>query len=273
MPPKLSYDKVNEEFSKIGCTLLSKQYNNNREDLIYECKCGHTRRVKYTTFQSSKHLCDYTLCKECVLKNSENNYFKRDQEYIHPKTFQKVKRMMERKYEMTKKYRSDYLPENYNKKLTCWSCKETKSIRLFPYRKQYKENKEKRCKSCNKLNHRNRVKEYTLEQHIAEMITTSKNSAKKRGYRGRTNCETHTITVNDILKLKAQQKNKCVYSGIELVWERNNDKKASIDRIDSTKGYTPDNIQLVTKTVNQAKNDLTHVQFVTLIKAIYNNIC
>lgn len=33
---------------------------------------------------------------------------------------------MERKYDMTHKYCSDYLPENYNKTLTCWSCNEIK---------------------------------------------------------------------------------------------------------------------------------------------------
>lgn len=275
MPPKLSYEKVKEEFTKKGCTLLSKTYNTNRQLLDYICKCGHERCVRYMAFKSNNDKYDYTLCKECTLKNSENNYFKRHTDYIHPKTFQKVKRIMERKYDMTHKYRSDYLPENYDKTLTCWSCKETKSLRLFPYRKQYKDNKEKRCKQCNKLDHRNRVENYTLEQHITHMVSSSKGSAKKRGKRGRKECEEHTITVEDILKLKEEQNNKCVYSGIELVWERNNNDKASIDRIDSTKGYTPDNIQLVTKLVNQAKSDLTHNQFIGLVNIIYQqqNLC
>lgn len=272
MPPKLSYEKVKEAFSKKGCVLLSKTYDSNKQLLEYKCKCGHKRSVRYTAFTENNSKCDYTKCKECVLKNSENNYFKTHPDYIHPKTFQKIKRLMERRYNMTHKYRSDYLPENYNKTLTCWSCKETKSLRLFPYRKQYKDNKEKRCKQCNKLNKHARVENYTLEQHITGMITTAKSSSRKRGKRGRNQCEIHTITVEDILKLKEKQNNKCVYSGIELAWERNNNNKASIDRIDSTKGYTPDNIQLVTKVVNQAKNNLTHNEFITLIHMIYQNL-
>lgn len=271
MPTRLSYETVKEEFSKIGCILLSEKYINNREDLVYQCKCGHTRRVKYVTFQSSKNLYNYALCKKCVLKNSKNNYFKRQHDYIHPKTFQKIKRLMERKYAMTHKYRSDYLPENYEKTLSCWSCDETKSRRLFPYRKQYRDNKEKCCKKCKKINRRELVKNYTLDQHITEMITISKNSALKRGKRGRKECSTHTITVEDIVNLKKKQNNKCVYSGIELAWERNKDNKASIDRIDSTKGYTPDNIQLVTKVVNQAKSDLTHEQFIGLVNIIHQH--
>lgn len=81
---------------------------------------------------------------------------------------------MERKFEMTKKYRSDYLPENYEKELTCWDCKETKSLRLFPYRKQYAGNKEKRCKRCNNVNKQFRRDNHTIKQHIQAMITASK---------------------------------------------------------------------------------------------------
>ena len=37
------------------------------------------------------------------------------------------------------------------------------------------------------------------------------------------------------------------------------------------KGYTKDNIQLVTWAVNQSKNNLTNEQFLDLVSKIYNN--
>lgn len=272
MPPKLSYETVKREFEKIGCTLLTKNYKSNKQLLEYLCTCGHTRTVKYTSFQSGKNLYSYNLCKKCVPKNSDNRYFKRQSDHIHPKTYRKIKRIMERKYDMSLNYRSDYLPENYNKKLTCRVCKQAKSLKLFPYRGHTKNNKETRCKNCYNQSCDDKVEQHTPRQHAAVMIQISKDSAKKRGQRGRLDCEEHTITTDDIMKLKEKQDNKCVYSGLELVWKRHSPNKASIDRIDSTKGYTPNNIQLVTKLVNQAKNNLTHDEFVNLISAIYKNL-
>lgn len=42
----------------------------------------------------------------------------------------------------------------------------------------------------------------------------------------------------------------------------------SIDRIDSAKGYTRDNVQLVTMAANQMKNDLTIDELVGMCKRI-----
>lgn len=44
----------------------------------------------------------------------------------------------------------------------------------------------------------------------------------------------------------------------------------SIDRIDSTKGYTKDNTQLVCDIVNRMKLDLPMNEFVILCKIIYD---
>ena len=42
------------------------------------------------------------------------------------------------------------------------------------------------------------------------------------------------------------------------------DGNASIDRIDSSKGYTKDNIQIVTKTINLAKRSLSDDDFIQM---------
>lgn len=47
-----------------------------------------------------------------------------------------------------------------------------------------------------------------------------------------------------------------------------NPRRASIDRINSGLGYTPDNIQFVCHMANVAKNDYTHQQMIDFCQAI-----
>ena len=46
----------------------------------------------------------------------------------------------------------------------------------------------------------------------------------------------------------------------------------SIDRIDSSKGYTPDNVQLIATWVNRAKNNLSEKDFIYLISSMNNEV-
>jgi len=61
-------------------------------------------------------------------------------------------------------------------------------------------------------------------------------------------------------------------SGVQLVffWEREDRAKttASLDRIDSTKGYTLDNIQWVHKTLNRLKMNLDNQEFIEWCKKL-----
>jgi hypothetical protein len=48
--------------------------------------------------------------------------------------------------------------------------------------------------------------------------------------------------------------------------------KASLDRIDSSRGYTEDNVQWVCWSVNQMKSDKTKEEFEFWIKTLYKAI-
>lgn len=50
-----------------------------------------------------------------------------------------------------------------------------------------------------------------------------------------------------------------------------NPKAASLDRIDSKRGYTEGNVQWVHKSVNLAKNSLSEVEFIMLCHAVTNH--
>ena len=68
-----------------------------------------------------------------------------------------------------------------------------------------------------------------------------------------------------------KQSRKCALSGVDLVllpdWH-DPSCNVSIDRKDSTIGYTMNNVQLVTKQVNVAKHILTNEQFIDLCKNV-----
>ena len=66
-----------------------------------------------------------------------------------------------------------------------------------------------------------------------------------------------------------KQENKCYYSGIELQFKRLGPYTASIDRLNSSKGYTKDNITFVIGAVNTMKNDLSEEEFFKIIKSVY----
>ena len=83
----------------------------------------------------------------------------------------------------------------------------------------------------------------------------------------------YDITLQDLLDLWDEQKGICVYSGVKLVHPNeggDNLNTASLDRIDSSKGYVKGNLQFITIICNQAKNNLTHDQMLVFLKTICN---
>jgi hypothetical protein len=74
------------------------------------------------------------------------------------------------------------------------------------------------------------------------------------------------ITREDAYAQLLLQHNKCALTGLELVLYKGCEARsigtASLDRIDSTKGYVSGNIQWVHKVINKMKQDLPQDQFV-----------
>lgn len=79
------------------------------------------------------------------------------------------------------------------------------------------------------------------------------------------------ITEDDIVNQYDKQNKKCALTGLEVVFGKNNKthpQTASVDRIDSTKPYTKDNIQIVHKDINMSKWNLSQDRFIELAKAV-----
>lgn len=144
----------------------------------------------------------------------------------------------------------------------CRKCNTEKPISEFYFRKQAKRTSGiiHTCKACGNKQHAYNV--------LENMITTAKSRSKQKG-------REFSITQDDIRALRIAQNDKCALTGWDLDWEPSYDGKrvcpptrASLDRIDSTRGYTVDNIQLVCDMANRAKAMYTEDVFVAMCCSI-----
>lgn len=74
------------------------------------------------------------------------------------------------------------------------------------------------------------------------------------------------ITKEEAWSLFSQQRGRCALSGVEITlfpnWDRYRLQTASLDRIDSTKGYVIGNVQWVHKRVNFLKRDYSEEELI-----------
>lgn len=85
------------------------------------------------------------------------------------------------------------------------------------------------------------------------------------------------VTIEEIWQLFLQQDRKCAYSKLDLcfVYSYNTDcvkQTASLDRIDSSKGYMIDNVQWVHKDINKMKWSFSHEIFIDYCKRVVDNV-
>lgn len=100
------------------------------------------------------------------------------------------------------------------------------------------------------------------ESITGKFISDIRTSAKKRKIDFDNN-----INAEYLWDLYLRQNKKCALSGIDIDFYNN--KNASVDRIDSLKGYTKENIQLVDKIVNNIKMDLDQDVFIRICGMVY----
>lgn len=85
------------------------------------------------------------------------------------------------------------------------------------------------------------------------------------------------LTLEYLKQLYEVQDGKCPYSGVELILStytkivKDPIYSASLDRIDSDKGYVQGNVQFVSMAVNYMKNCMSHEETITMCKIIANN--
>jgi hypothetical protein len=106
-----------------------------------------------------------------------------------------------------------------------------------------------------------------------------KRSAKGGGKFNRKGKE-FNVTIEYLWKLFLNQNRKCALTGLEIGFDgtgqenkyrETNKRTASLDRIDSSKGYIEGNVQWVHKDINIMKNDLDTSTFLIYCSLVYEN--
>ena len=131
------------------------------------------------------------------------------------------------------------------------------------YNRKWRANNRDKASLSNKKNRENRKND---RSKMASVLLSKTLNAKKRN----TRILEHNLTTVYIQHLLEKQNYCCAFTGIKLDHKtgKNNLRMASIDRINSKKGYVKNNIQIVLNCMNKAKAESTNKQFHALIKEI-----
>lgn len=150
----------------------------------------------------------------------------------------------------------------------CPSCGIDKLIKEYNSDSKNQDGLQCSCRKC--VSERNLKASEKFDNFIKLLLKDCKTNAEKRKIN-------FDICFDDMLKLYNNQEGKCVYTRKDFTFIKVSDKiddniyNLSIDRIDSTKDYTPDNIQLVGVAVNHMKYDMTNEEFLNYCELIYDN--
>lgn len=107
-----------------------------------------------------------------------------------------------------------------------------------------------------------RANNYKGTKHFpGKTIAQWKLSAKRRNH-------FWALTVEDLDRIYESQQGLCALSGLSMVWAGPKQYRPSIDRIDSTRGYSPENIQFVCSVINIMKNKIDESEFIRLCTLI-----
>lgn len=144
--------------------------------------------------------------------------------------------------------------------LKCHKCGQYKDVEEFDIKgdSKIRQYKDTRCKQCKAKLGKLRISNYSDEKKLHHILLSRLLSAKKRA--AKKNIE-FDITLEDLVNMYNKQKGLCVITGLKMTYDVLNGRtytNISLDRIDSQKGYTKDNTQLVCMIVNQIKSDLTY---------------
>lgn len=152
--------------------------------------------------------------------------------------------------------------ENNSELKKCSMCKNWLKLEYFDYSNKAIDLLNNACKSCGA--NRKRKQYYTFDQTLRQTWKRAKSSAKVRNLH-------FDLLVEDLQKIYLLQNKKCFYSGVEMGFNSGKTNKISIDRVDSTKGYTVENVVLCCKVINVMKSNLNIEEFIQWVNRIVDN--
>jgi len=236
-------------------------FPDTNEKICNDCN----RRIDINLFPKRPESSDghYSICKECV--SLRNKAYKDKQRKIK-------KTKLEEQYpgaiisEFSNSLKKAYFFPDTNEKI-CAKCDKKFHISNFFRHSATQDGFHSWCKSCCKDgNQKSRQKKYaTFEGRITTLLNTCKKSSISRGN------QEMSLTRENLLDMWNNQNHKCYYSNVEMNTQPNLFNSVSIERINSSIGYTKDNCVLVCNVVNRMKSDIELNVFIKMCKEIAKN--
>lgn len=152
-----------------------------------------------------------------------------------------------KKWRPISKFNIDNSSLHQNRGGLCSECKDCQRERYYRERQRLFENDDLALR-------------YKLQQALKG---TKRRSKEKNIY--------NDLTIDFLMYLWEKQDGKCALTGIPMTYkfyEGRVNTNLSVDRIDSTKGYSKENVQLVCMAANQMKNDLSMEEFLEMCEAV-----
>ena len=163
----------------------------------------------------------------------------------------------------------------------CCHCKEEKLLTDFTKNRSSSDGLQYRCRPCD-LAYQVKRRAENYEENLQYSRQYQRNRRKDFGYRlqmlinaskkrARDKDREHTITVDDVRAIYPQD-GCCPIFGMKLEFNSAGfrENSPSIDRIDSTRGYTPDNIQIISWKANRVKGYATTEELEMLVAYLKN---
>lgn len=146
-----------------------------------------------------------------------------------------------------------YKTINGEQYLKCLQCEEYKLLTEY-----YSGNSHRRCKKCVYINKKQNYMK-SIRGHFIRLLTDAKHHTKERSkVKSRQNKENNIcdLSLEDLVDILKKQKGLCHISGIKMNYGSYLDTNwvASLERIDSNKGYTKDNVCFVCCEFNTTDN-------------------
>ena len=138
----------------------------------------------------------------------------------------------------------------------CIYCQTAKPLSAFGHPKSGKQ----KCKKCRAKYTRDLLK--TPNAYIKNILARTKYRSKKKGF-------SYDLDYEFIKDALDSQEWRCSLSGIPFViGEGKHRHSPSVDRIDSNKGYTKDNVRIIIDVLNTALGRLTDLEFINLAEML-----
>ena len=207
------------------------------------------------------------VCKLCKEELSIDNFWKNPS--VKDGYFNKCKICANKVKDINALKKQKYLQDNL---WTCSTCNTTLPLTKENFHKRIDSETgfQHRCKNClykDKARSTRKLKHSDLDLFLKDLIHLV-------NYRSKKFKRENDISLSFLKELWKKQNGTCTLTGLHMEHSINKGKlfnNVSIDRIDSSKGYIKENVQLVCSVVNRMKSDLSSEEFYNICKLITTN--